>query len=387
MVTPRTVGDRETLVAHVIADERVISPADVRRHMSERHGAAAPRMIVFVEVLPRSAHGKLDRRAAAMLPLPITEPDERTDSFVAIWRRAIGDPTLGADDDFFTSGGDSLAAAQIVAAVSELTGREVPIGLLLRARTPRALAAELEVRLAEDDGHSPISTVRAGAADGPVILVITPPTSALDPTFDGGLPTDAAVLAARLDDASRTVDEVAEDLTSALVEAYRGRRLILVGWKSGGLVAHEVGRRLSASDFDRVRVALIDTDLPGSGDAQSADSSFSDRVRATPEEGRRLARRYGARLQRAGSALRGKQIRPAEGEDGDRATAFAGVHVPVTSGRPVLLFTSPGTSSEGLQAAWRRVEPDVVVVETDHPPGQSAGAVATHLAGWLRSGT
>ena len=55
----------------------------------------------------------------------------------------LGVDSVGSDDDFFALGGDSLAAAQIIARIEVETGRSVPLGALVRCPTVAQLAATL----------------------------------------------------------------------------------------------------------------------------------------------------------------------------------------------------------------------------------------------------
>ncbi|MBD0673127.1 non-ribosomal peptide synthetase, partial [Streptomyces sp. CBMA156] len=94
-----------------------------------------PALVVPLERLPLGATGKLDRRA---LPVPApaagstgstgstgnigstgNDRPPRTDTeraLAAIWREVLGVPEVGADDNYFTLGGDSILGIQVVSA-------------------------------------------------------------------------------------------------------------------------------------------------------------------------------------------------------------------------------------------------------------------------------
>ncbi|MFF2044616.1 amino acid adenylation domain-containing protein [Kitasatospora sp. NPDC058170] len=104
-----------------------------------------PQNLLVLDALPRTAHGKLDRRA---LPTPVPAPAEasatartRAEEIVcAVFAEVLGVPAVGVHDGFFELGGDSISAIQAV-------GHARRAGLLLtplqirRHRTPAALAA------------------------------------------------------------------------------------------------------------------------------------------------------------------------------------------------------------------------------------------------------
>ncbi|AQZ64583.1 hypothetical protein BKM31_26755 [[Actinomadura] parvosata subsp. kistnae] len=125
-----------------------------------------PSEFVVLEALPLTSRGKLDR-AALPAPGPLTgtsrEPvTERESALCGLFAELLGLPEVGAEDDFFRLGGDSVAAIQLVSRARErglgLTPREVFV-----ARTPAALAALARVaRRAVTDspvGRFPITPI------------------------------------------------------------------------------------------------------------------------------------------------------------------------------------------------------------------------------------
>ncbi len=109
--------------------------ADARRRLEEQLPAAMVPRLAIVDEMPTRTSGKVDRDA---LPWPLageapagagSEGLEGTAAWLAEqWNTVLGvDP--GADDDFFSLGGSSLAAARLVS--------------LLRAHHPRVTVADL----------------------------------------------------------------------------------------------------------------------------------------------------------------------------------------------------------------------------------------------------
>ncbi|TDU91248.1 amino acid adenylation domain-containing protein [Kribbella voronezhensis] len=107
-----------------------------------------PATIGELPVLPRSASGKLDRRA---LPVPAGSgspsrpPESVTEELLlALWQEALGVPELGVEDDFFAAGGQSLLAAQVMADVRDRFEIELGVRALFDAPTVARLAAAVE---------------------------------------------------------------------------------------------------------------------------------------------------------------------------------------------------------------------------------------------------
>ena len=51
------------------------------------------------------------------------------DRVLAALRTALGDDRLGADDDFFAEGGDSVAAVQALQLIRDSTGVQLPVAV------------------------------------------------------------------------------------------------------------------------------------------------------------------------------------------------------------------------------------------------------------------
>jgi len=127
-----------------------------------------PAAFVFLDNLPVTANGKLDRKALpdprredgaeggdarAVLP-PRTPLEER---LASLWSEVLGiDPVggiggiggIGVEDNFFELGGHSLLATQLVARVRQALGVEVPLRTLFQ----RPTLADLAIAIAEMQG-------------------------------------------------------------------------------------------------------------------------------------------------------------------------------------------------------------------------------------------
>jgi glutamate racemase len=100
-----------------------------------------------VRALPRTPNGKLDRRA---LPRPDRQravtrtPAGTWEELVAeAYRTVLDCGAVGADDDFFDLGGHSLAAAQVAARLTALSGTAVGVRDIFAAPTVESLALRL----------------------------------------------------------------------------------------------------------------------------------------------------------------------------------------------------------------------------------------------------
>jgi phthiocerol/phenolphthiocerol synthesis type-I polyketide synthase E len=102
-----------------------------------------------------------DAAAAARPPAAGWTPPrgELEAALARIWGEVLGVERVGADDDFFELGGNSLVAVQLIAQVRKATGVRLPMRTLFEAPTVAGMAARVE-RLPSpgDDGATPAAT-------------------------------------------------------------------------------------------------------------------------------------------------------------------------------------------------------------------------------------
>ncbi|MFI2234627.1 amino acid adenylation domain-containing protein, partial [Nocardia testacea] len=107
-----------------------------------------PAAFVVLDAFPLNASGKLDRRA---LPEPVfaakafRAPSTPIEEIVAAtFADVLGVERVGADDDFFELGGNSLVGMQVAARIGAALGTQVAVRALFEAPTVAALALRVE---------------------------------------------------------------------------------------------------------------------------------------------------------------------------------------------------------------------------------------------------
>jgi pristinamycin I synthase 3 and 4 len=149
-------GDQ--LVAYLVGAERV-AVAALRSRLEQRLPAwMVPSVFVWLEALPLTPSGKLDRRA---LPAPPPARPELAEGFVAprtpteqalagIWCEVLGLERVGVHDDFFDLGGHSLLAVQVLVRMRRVFRIDLPVQLLFASRTIERLASVVEEAVLDD---------------------------------------------------------------------------------------------------------------------------------------------------------------------------------------------------------------------------------------------
>jgi non-ribosomal peptide synthase protein (TIGR01720 family) len=147
-------GDHRQLVACLVAEPRPSTEA-LRAFLKERlPGYMIPAGFAFLDALPRTPSGKIDRRALAAVepervPLPESEVPltalEAT--LAAIWCEVLGLTRVGVRDNFFSLGGDSILIIQVIDRASRAGLRLTPRDLF--AHQTIAELAAVVVRLGD----------------------------------------------------------------------------------------------------------------------------------------------------------------------------------------------------------------------------------------------
>ena len=148
-------GDKR-LVAYLVADAadsaaalRAVLDAKLPEYM-------VPSAFVFLDELPLTGNGKIDRKALLKLPPPnlgfaatshtAESASEMERTVARAWQQALGIPSVGLKDNFFDLGAHSLTVAEAHAKLEEALGREIALLDLFQFTTVSALAAHLDAQ-------------------------------------------------------------------------------------------------------------------------------------------------------------------------------------------------------------------------------------------------
>ncbi|BEN27727.1 non-ribosomal peptide synthetase [Serratia marcescens] len=153
--------------------ERATLATGLRQHLQARlPDYMVPVAYVWLEALPLTGNGKLDKRA---LPVPQVDAyvreayappqGEAENLLAAIWRELLGIERVGRYDHFFELGGHSLMAVRLANRVQQ-AGWQLPLQALFASPVLHVLAQALEVAPAQEplpilpvarDGDLPLS--------------------------------------------------------------------------------------------------------------------------------------------------------------------------------------------------------------------------------------
>ncbi|MES4906073.1 MULTISPECIES: amino acid adenylation domain-containing protein [unclassified Streptomyces] len=232
-----------------------------------------PSSLVFLDELPLSPNGKTDRRG---LPAPGDRPEQRgavsprddtERTLTELAQELLGVSPVGVTDDFFTLGGHSILAAQLMARVETAFGRRASLAAFLKEPTVERLAGSLRGDPPPGPVPDGVVRLRAGTGDQPPLFLFAP--------LGGGvlcyrdlvrhLPPGPAVYGLRapgLDEGTSPENDLAR---LAARQAAIVRRVWpsgpyrLAGWSFGGVVAFGVACELAREGLRVEPPVLIDS--------------------------------------------------------------------------------------------------------------------------------
>ena len=302
------------LTAYVVAEQRQTIPVDeLRRFLRQTlPDFMIPAAFVFLDALPMTASGKLDRRA---LPAPAAVRPEVATAFVApqdetqrqlaeLWEELLAVHPVGSEDSFFDLGGHSLLAAQLVWRINARFASALSVADLYLHPTIAALVPLLLPAADRRGDDEPPSAERTSqfASRGEEIEAdqkVTPPHASPGRTAKPSLVTlraggsarplfcihglgghvAALVPLARQLAAGRPVFGLQaqglaagaepHDRVEAMAEFYfREIRALqahgpyhLAGWSLGGLVALELAQQIHAAGEETGLLAMLDSEF------------------------------------------------------------------------------------------------------------------------------
>lgn len=248
-ITTASSGGK-TLVAYCVPRES--HDIDVTR-LQCWMSARAPRymipgMVVTLDRLPRNTNGKVEYRNLPDPHLGVHASIEPRTSgerkLLAVWRKVLNNESIGVEDDFYASGGDSLLALRLCIKAAE-AGLALTLRDILDGRTVASAARAAEERstkhaLPDAPGRIPLSPSQQFV----LASKHTPPNH-----YNIGALVDVAV---RIDDAAwrRIVIALANRHDSLRLRI----RQIEAGWSA------EVEPELLMAPFERVNLAGLTPD-------------------------------------------------------------------------------------------------------------------------------
>lgn len=266
--TVETTRGDSRLVAYVVPDGALPQPAQLRTMLAETlPNHLVPTVFVELDELPLGENGKVDRRAlpepSARRPIAGRPPRTRLErTLVAIWEDVLDVTPVRIDESFLDLGGDSLAAAILVARVEAETGRRLTPSMLLESSTVAQLAEALG---REPESRSDVLVgIRPGGTRTPLFCVhghngSVLPFAPLPRRLHGDQPVYGLQAPGLWDPGAQpgSIEATAAYYLDAVRTVQSHGPYLLAGLCFGAIVAFEMAQQLVANNEEVALLALI----------------------------------------------------------------------------------------------------------------------------------
>ena len=171
--------EQQRLVGYITGQPTLKAMLDeVRSYLTTRlPHYMVPSVILWMEVMPLSATGKINRSA---LPIPeetagraaarVAPRNQIEESLTELWKAVLAVPEAGIHDNFFERGGHSLLATQLVSRMREVFEVDVSLRAVFERPTIAALAEEVTRVRREEQKASAIPPIVRVSRDQPLPL-------------------------------------------------------------------------------------------------------------------------------------------------------------------------------------------------------------------------
>jgi amino acid adenylation domain-containing protein/non-ribosomal peptide synthase protein (TIGR01720 family) len=268
----------KSLVAYVVPIES-IDVENLKNFIGDRVAEyMIPSEIVFLDKLPLTANGKVDRKRLPAVERKHNRDKQiqpRTDTekkLAKIWKQVLGTDSVSLEDEFFEVGGDSLKAMNLVSRIrSELNINQIQLVDILRNATISKMAKILDLKGTAANckllrkGSSPdknIFFIHGGNGNSNAYEFLI---SHIDSAYNcyGFDLCEPIGLQPQTFSISRLAEEYIKEIMKFNMDE---REYLLAGWCIGGEIAFDIAGKLEKLGKKNIKVFMIDTPAPGHGE-------------------------------------------------------------------------------------------------------------------------
>ena len=278
VVLRETGGERSLMACVAPAAGDVADPATFAHRVGVRLAAVLPPYqlpdaVVVLPELPRTPNGKIDRRALATLERDrhieatanaataadgAVPRDALEAELCRLFASVLDVPVVAPDDDFFTLGGHSLRALQLVARVEQQVGRAMAASALFTAPTPARLAV-----LLRDGATGGVAMLHLRTGKRPPFFflhgeITTGGLYCVELVTDWRSPHGFCLVSLGEPDDGMSIEDVARREVAAIRAVQPHGPYHLGGYCHGATVAFEMARQLSAEGEAVPTLLLLD---------------------------------------------------------------------------------------------------------------------------------
>ncbi len=267
-------GDKR-LAAYLVTEEDFMPSVSKLRDFLKKKMPEfmVPSVFIFIDALPITPNGKLDRNA---LPKPdqgrqvpdadFVAPCSQAENLLAdIWGNVLKIDRVGVHDNFFELGGNSLLAVMAVSKVNERFNTDLPLGVIYQFPTVEKLGTIIESGNQQPSMYSLVPLQTHGSRP-PLFAIHTITLIDLFQHMGNDQPLYFLRYGMAGEISNRPISlPLLEDLASHYIKEMQQVQsqgpYYLMGYSFGGVIAYEMANQLLANGHQVNLVALLDTYL------------------------------------------------------------------------------------------------------------------------------
>ena len=266
-------GDKRLIAYIVLQPQGRLTQTELRQLVKQKlPDYMIPSAFVFLEKIPLTPNGKIDRRA---LPAPDSTGQNTDEDFLSprdelelqltkIWEKVLKHKPIGVKDNFFNLGGHSLLGVKLFAQIEKSFPSNLPLSILFQAPTVEELAKVLRQKKVTPPWYSLVPIQPGGSR--PILFGIHHIYfNDLSRYLGPEQPIYALHYAmAEATDRALSLPKI-EDLAAHYIEEMRTLQpegpYFLMGLSFGGVIAYEMAQQLVAQGQQVGLLALFDTHI------------------------------------------------------------------------------------------------------------------------------
>ncbi|NJR45853.1 MAG: amino acid adenylation domain-containing protein [Hyellaceae cyanobacterium CSU_1_1] len=274
-------SEQTTIVAYCVSKLKSITSKQLRDFLKTKLPEyAIPATFVFLDSVPLTPNGKINRQA--LLELPLNQLETENDflppqdtlewQLSQIWSRILNVKPIGRDDNFFELGGNSLLALRLFEQIQTTFGKNLPLATLFQAPTIAQLAS-LMLEQGWSAYWSSLVSIQPHGDQSPLFLVHAVGGNVLGYRWLAeALGTDRPIygLQARGLDGQQTPLTSIKEMAASYLEEIKLIQpqgpYFLAGHSFGGFVAFEMAQQLVQQGETVAFLALFDCFGPNDHD-------------------------------------------------------------------------------------------------------------------------
>ncbi len=272
-----TLGE-DLAAAIVLQPNATVTDKEIREFIATKLADfKVPNQVIFVEEIPKSSTGKLQRIGLAQklkeqlktsFIAPRTEIEK---GLVASWTEILNLQQVGIHDNFFALGGDSLQAVRLFAKIEERFPNNLPLSTLINAPTIEQMANIISSSPESSQSWSSLIALQPKGSKPPFFCIHGLGGEVLGfRELAMSLGTDQPFYGLQSIglDSKQPLHTRIEDMAAHYIQQIRTIQpdgpYFLGGYSFGGIVAFEMAQQLSRQGQEVGLLVMLDSPVPGS---------------------------------------------------------------------------------------------------------------------------